>query len=338
MAGAVLITIDTELTWRHYTPGDCWRENFERSIEPAGVGLTYQLETLARHDLKACFFVDPMPALLYGLDPIRAIVAPILAAGQEVQLHLHPQWRHVAEGLDPTGVEITSFSRSEQRALLAQASDLLVEAGAPTPVAFRGGSYAANADTLAALAELGFGWDSSHNGSHHPHPSDIPLPVDRIVPARCGGLVEVPVTQIAGRGGGLRHLQICAVSKQEMAAALDHAARHGHPLTTIVSHSFELATRDGRRANKLVRDRFESLCRLLDAQRVRHPTLAFTDLEGIALDALARPMPARRLRTARRVAEQLWGGTRYERPVEAATATAGSSVQGLELFLPFMGL
>ena len=49
-------------------------------------------------------------------------------------------------------------------------------------------------------------------------------------------------------------------------------------------------------------------------------------------------MPHRRLRTARRVAEQLWSGTRYERPVEAATATCGSSVEGLELLLPVLGL
>lgn len=338
MPSPVLLTVDTELTWRHYEPGDCWRTNFERSIEPAGVGLSWQLDLLARHGLRACFFVDPMPALLYGVEPIREIVTPILAAGQEVQLHLHPQWREVAHGRDPAGLEITSLPRAEQKRLIALARDLLVEAGAPRPTAFRGGSYAANADTLAALAELGFTWDSSHNGSHHPYPSDIPLPPDRIAPARACGLVEVPVTQIEGRAGRLRHLQICAVSKGEMEAALDHAARHGHPLTTVVSHSFELATRDGRRANGVVRDRFEALCHLLAERRELHPTLRFFDLEGIALDAEARPMPARPLRTARRVAEQWWSGTRYERPVEAATATCGSSVQGLELLLPLIGL
>src|SRR6218665_2410109 len=156
MQSPVLLTVDTELTWRHFTPGDCWRANFERSIEPAGVGLSFQLETLGRHDLRACFFVDPMPALLYGIEPIRQIVAPILAAGQEVQLHLHAQWEAVAQGRDSDGIELTSFDRAGQRRLIAIARDLLIEAGAPVPAAFRGGSYAANADTLAALAELGF--------------------------------------------------------------------------------------------------------------------------------------------------------------------------------------
>ncbi|HYD14441.1 MAG TPA: polysaccharide deacetylase [Allosphingosinicella sp.] len=338
MQAPVLLSVDTELTWRHYEPGDCWRANFERSIEPAGVGLACQLETLARHRLKACFFVDPMPALLYGIEPIRQIVAPILAAGQEVQLHLHAQWQAVAEGRDPAGIELTSFGRAEQKRLIALGRDLLVAAGAPRPTAFRGGSYAANADTLAALAELGFIADSSHNGSHHPFPSDLPLPPRAIAPVRIGGLVELPVSQIGGRNGGLRHLQLCAVSTNEMRAALGHALADGHPLTTIVSHSFELATRDGRRVNALVRGRFESLCRLLDDRRDSHPTFSFDQLDSLRLGAAATLMPHRRRRTVRRFAEQLWAGARYERPVEAATATAGSSVQGLELLLPALGL
>lgn len=338
MPARVLISVDTELTWRHYAPGDCWRTNFERSIEPAGVGLSYQLETLNRHGLHACFFVDPMPALIYGIAPIREIVAPILAAGQEVQLHLHAQWQAVAQGRDPAGIELSSFNREEQRHLLALGRELLIEAGAPPPTAFRGGSYAANADTLEALAELGFTADSSHNGSHHPWPSDLPLAPDAIAPVRVGKLIELPVSQIGGRSGRLRHLQLCAVSAGEMRAALDHALANNHPLTTIVSHSFELATRDGLRANALLRNRFEALCRLLDERRDSQPTFRFAELDHIPLGVAARPMPHRSLRTARRCAEQLWAGTRYERPVEAATATAGSSMQGLEVFLPALGL
>ena len=88
----VFLTIDTELAWRHHVAGLSPAALVERSMEPAGVGIGYQLGVLARHGLKACFFVDPMPALVHGLAPIRAVVAAILAAGQEVQLHLHPNW------------------------------------------------------------------------------------------------------------------------------------------------------------------------------------------------------------------------------------------------------
>lgn len=337
MATPVLITVDTELTWRHYAPDDDWRENFARSIEPAGVGISYQLEILARHGLKACFFVDPMPALLYGIAPIERIVAPIRAAGQEVQLHLHASWARLAAGGDPTGIELTGFNRAGQRRLIAQARDLLIAAGGARPDAFRSGSYAANDDTLAALADLGFTHDASHNGSHRPL-SAIGLADTQIAPVCAGGIVEVPVTQIEARAGRLRHLQLCAVSLTELVGALRHASAHRHPLTTIVSHSFELATRDGLRPNRLVQRRFERLCAFLADHRVRHPTAHFADLAGVRLGADATPMPARPMRTARRVAEQLWSGTRYERPVEAATATYGSSVTSAEMLLPLLGI
>jgi hypothetical protein len=337
MTAPILLTVDTELTWRHCRPGIDWRENFDRSIEPAGVGISWQLEMLARHGLKACFFVDPMPALVYGLAPIERIVAPIRAAGQEVQLHLHAFWAALAAGGDPSGVELTNFDRAGQRRLIAQARDLLVAAGAPEPRAFRGGSYAANDDTLAALADLGFAYDASHNGSHRPL-SAISLDDARIAPVRLGEIVEVPVTQIEARSGQLRHLQLCAVSLAELIGALGHASANHHPLTTIVSHSFELATRDGLRPNRLVQRRFERLCALLADARARHPTLHCADLAAVRLGAAADPMPAQPLRTARRIAEQLWSGTRYERPVEAATATYGSSVTGAEILLPLMGL
>lgn len=335
MASPVLLTLDTELTWRHYRPGEDWRANFERSIEPAGVGLSWQLGRLAAHGLKACFFVDPLPALVYGIEPIRAIVRPILAAGQEVQLHLHAQWQAVAAGRAPG--ELTDLDLVGQRDLIAQASDLLVEAGAPRPTAFRGGSYAVNAETLTALAELGFACDASHNGSHRPI-SALPLADAQIAPVRTSGLIEIPVGQFEDRAGRLRHLQICAASFAELTGALHHAALNRHPLTSIVSQSFELATRDGLRPNRLIVRRFEALCRFLGLARKAHPTIRCAQLGAIPLGVPARPMPANPARTARRVVEQFWSGTRYERPIEAATATCGSSMSSVEMLLPLLGV
>ena len=81
----VFLTVDTEFAWRHHVVGLDAGAIYARSIEPAGVGLSYQLGLLERHGLKACFFVDPMPAMLWGLEPFRRIVGAILDAGQEVQ-------------------------------------------------------------------------------------------------------------------------------------------------------------------------------------------------------------------------------------------------------------
>ncbi len=312
MQGRVLITIDTELSWGHYVPGGGWREHLAKSFDPAGVGISYQLERLREHKLKACFFIDPMPAAIYGIEPIRHMVAPILAAGQEVQLHLHPVWLNLAEGNPPGSFELTSFNASQQLRLIEKARKLLVEAGAPHPVAFRAGSYAANSDTLRALSRLGITFDSSHNGSHHPSPSALPLQEATIAPARCCDVIEVPVGQIETAPGKLRHLQLCAVSMAEIRAALEHAAAHAHPVTTLVSHSFELATRDGLRPNHLLCRRFEKMCAFLGESASALPTAHFTDLEDVPLGRPASPLASRQMRTTQRMVQQLWSNLRYE--------------------------
>lgn len=169
----VFITIDTEYSSGLYTgPHAADRaENFARSIAcitpqgPAGIG--HKLEMLARHGQKAVFFVDPMPALVWGLAAIEDIVAPIIAAGQDVQLHCHTEWLEHAGSASPlasrrTGRNLADFPLEDQCAILGYARDTLMAAGAPAPVAFRAGNYGANDDTLRALAMLGIAYDSSH--------------------------------------------------------------------------------------------------------------------------------------------------------------------------------
>lgn len=311
----VFLTIDTELMWRHHVAGLDLAEIVARSFEPAGVGVGWQLQRLAAFGLKACFFVDPMPALVHGLAPIAAVVRAIRAAGQEVQLHLHPYWIG-ASAADrarmPARFDLVDYGAEEQRALIRQARALLIEAGAPAPIAFRGGSYAANDATLAALAAEGFVYDSSHNGSEHPWPSAIGLSPCRIAPALHQGMIEVPVTLIDA-GTQLRHFQICALSVREMQAALDHAVRERHAAVTIVSHGFELANRAGTRANAVHVRRFEALCRMLAARRDELPTAHFADRPALALHQEDAPLGPSTLRTRLRQAEQLWSNLVAER-------------------------
>ena len=316
MATRVFITIDTELMWRHHVAGLDADTIVARSLEPAGVGVGWQLAQLHAHGLKACFFVDPMPALVYGLDPIKRVVGAILEAGQEVQLHLHPNWAgaHAGDGgATHAQFELIDYSLDEQVELLAGATDMLVAAGAPEPIAFRSGSYSASDDTLAALSRLGFEYDSSHNGSEHPWPSAISLPATQIAPIAHRGIIEVPVTLIEDQKGHLRHFQICALSAGEMKAALDHAMRHDHAAVTIVGHGFELANRAGTRRNAVHVRRFEMLCRMLAARRERLVTSFFGDRPVMALDRDDTPLGPSMLRTRLRQAEQLWSNLVEER-------------------------
>ncbi len=316
MATRVFITIDTELMWRHHVAGLDAAEVVRRSLEPAGVGVGWQLAQLAAHGLKATFFVDPMPALVYGLDPIKRIVGAILSAGQEVQLHLHPNWTgaHAGDkGASHGPFELIDYSLAEQVRLIAGAAEMLVAAGAPDPIAFRSGSYSASDDTLAALAELGFAYDSSHNGSEHPWPSAIGLDPRQIAPILHRGVIEVPVTLIEDLPGHLRHFQICALSSGEMRAALDHAMHAGHSAVTIVGHGFELANRAGTRPNAVHVRRFEQLCRMVAARRGGLVTEFFADRPALALGQDDVPLAPSALRTRWRQAEQFWSNLVEER-------------------------
>ncbi len=316
MSTPVFLTVDTELLWRHHSAGLPIDAIFDRSIDPAGVGVTHQLETLERHGLRATFFVDPMPALLFGLDVIRRIVGPIMAAGQDVQLHLHCNWTgaKLGDGGASYGrFELVEYTPAEQRALIGGAAELLVAAGAPHPVAFRAGSFGADDITLATLAELGFRYDSSHCGSARPWPSQIGLSPLQVAPCRHAGMIEVPVTVIEDRPGAVRPFQVCALSIGEMAAALDHAVAGEHGAVTIVSHGFELATRDGTRPNPLHLRRFEALCAMLADRRDVLPTVTFGAQPDLALDRDDRPLGPSRMRTGWRQAQQLWSNMVSER-------------------------
>lgn len=316
MPTPVFLTVDTELVWRHHAAGCDLATMCERSFEPAGVGVSYQLARLRDHGLKAVFFVDPMPALVYGLDPIKRIVATILDAGQDVQLHAHPNWAGARIGDDGAAhgrFNLPEYDRDEQQALIAQARDLLIAAGAPSPTAFRAGSYAANADTLDALAALGFVHDSSHNGSMQPWPGMIDLPADQIAPIAHRGLIEVPVSLIEERPGKRRTFQICALSAGEMRAALDHAVAERHAAVTIVSHGFELANRTGSGVNAIHLRRFTALCALLEEMRDHLPTALFADAPALAVAQQDRPLPPSPVRTYWRQAEQLWSNMVAER-------------------------
>nr|WP_294810593.1 polysaccharide deacetylase [uncultured Sphingomonas sp.] len=316
MPTRVFLTVDTELMWRHHVAGLDAATIVRRSLEPAEVGVGWQLAQLAAHGLKACFFVDPMPALVYGLEPIKRVVGSILEAGQEVQLHLHPNWTgaHAGDrGATYGPFELIDYSLAEQVELISGAADMLAAAGAPDPIAFRSGSYSASDDTLAALAQLEFVYDSSHNGSEHPWPSAIGLEPRRIAPVLHRGVIEVPVTLIEDQKGHLRHFQICALSAAEMKAALDHAVREDHAAVTVVSHGFELANRAGTRANAVHVRRFEALCRMLAERRGALETAHFADRPKMALGQDDSPLAPSVLRTRLRQAEQLWSNWVEER-------------------------
>lgn len=319
----VYITIDTEYSSGLVTglgPADR-AENYARSIAcltPDGpAGITHKLEVLAEHGQKAVFFVDPMPALIWGVAAIEDVVTPIIEAGQDVQLHCHTEWLALAGSANPLksgriGTNIADFPLDEQCELLTLARDTLVAAGAPRPIAFRAGNYGANDDTLRALAEIGLSYDSSHCPALPEGASRISLGPDDRDALVHAGIIEVPVGSIGTLGGQQRHAQITALTLAEMTAAILHAREHKRPIFTLVSHSFELINRRKLTVNKIVRRRFAGLCRTLsELEGVQTGTYRENPPQLSAIVRSSDPLPANALRTGMRYAEQFVSNTLY---------------------------
>jgi hypothetical protein len=318
----VLITVDTELSAGRQARRLDVRANFESSIlgrtAQGDFGIGWQIDRLDAHGLKGVFFVDPMPALVHGEALVADIVGPIVARGHEVQLHIHTEWLEWAKESpvgDRQGRNLRDFALDDQIALLSLARDILVRAGAPQPIAFRAGNFGADDNSLKALAAIGIGWDTSVNAAYLGSDCRISFPPGQATAARLDGVIELPVAGLYDRPGHFRPAQICAISATEMRAALRHAANVPDFAFAIVTHSFEMLSRDRLRPNRAVMARFESLCRTIAATPGLRAA-GFADLDATTLMQAAPAdtrLPPHTLRTAGRLAEQMLATWRYER-------------------------
>lgn len=317
MVTKVQFTVDTELSLRLFQQGASAQDNFDSSIagkcRDGEYGIFYQMDRLEAAGLTGVFFVDPMPALVYGPGVIARIVEPILKRGHEVQLHIHTEWLEFArdhEHAHLRGRNIADFPLDDQIRLLEQARALLMIAGAPKPTAFRAGNFGANDNTLRALSAIGVQYDSSFNPAFLSGECAIDLPSQTPPFSEHLGVGIIPVSMIEDRPGNIRAVQLCALSAWEMRDALAHAAEDGWPCFTIVSHSFELLSRDRSRGNSIVIRRFEAMCRNI-AEHNRLEPIGFNGLVPRAEKPMTT-LPANFVRTALRYGEQAFSRMRYE--------------------------
>jgi hypothetical protein len=316
----VLVTIDTELSALLYQRGMSAQANLDSSIhgkcDAGAFGIGWQMDQLDSRGLKGVFFVDPLPALVYGEALISDIVGPILARGHDVQLHVHTEWLEWAtqSPIEQRGHNLADFSLDDQMTLIRLAAEILERAGAPRPVAFRAGNYGADDNSLRALATLGLRWDTSFNAPFTYSPCRINLPRDQTSPCKHLGIIELPVSGIWDRLQHIRPAQICAMSAREMREALDHAGKSGHAAFVIVTHSFEMLSRDRARPNRSVMSRFESMCRVIaDHPGLHTSTFAELDPDIINCGTATQPRLAHNLwRTGLRMVEQALATWRYE--------------------------
>lgn len=300
----VFLTCDTEVWCDGWSgidekfPDAFARYVYGRDARGRVNGLPLQLELLQQHGLHGVFFVESLFTGRFGIGPLQEIVGLIGAAGQEVQLHLHPEWAdesrsrwlpHVPEKRQ----HLRYFGADDQATLLEAGILALQDAGAPRPTAFRAGSYALNAATLKALAKVGIRIDSSYNATMLGDSSGL-APGRRLADAaRFDALLEFPVSYFRDGFGRWRHAQLGACAFEELRDALWSARHGGLRAFVIVFHNFELLNQAKRGRDPTVVRRFERLCRFLADHSKDFCCRGFADMtaEGyVVRDAMDDPL------------------------------------------------
>ena len=281
----ISITFDVEVWcggWRDLDssfPG-----SFQRYVYgdgPAGYALPKTLEWMNEFGLQGVFFLEPLFSYRFGIEPLKEIVELILGAGQEVQLHLHPEWSDEAS---PALVARGSAKRpymyqypfEQQVELIARGIEALLLCGVPRPTAFRAGSYACNRDTYRALAANQIWVDSSLNTAYPGSGEDLRRAERSNVPGLIEGVKQVPVTVFRDGLGKMRHWQVGAAGFAESVHLIQQAAHKGYTHLVLVSHNFEMLVPGKSKTDPIVARRFRKLCSWLADHADRFPTTSLT--------------------------------------------------------------
>jgi hypothetical protein len=332
MRTKVYLTIDTESSM-----GGAWSNPNLRPL-PAdkrifcrirGVdhGIGWICEALQARGMKATFFCEVLASLVLGETDTQSYLSYLLACGQDVQLHTHPNYFFYADylGALARGESYDHSLRSDaicrlpldsQARILDLAVQIFSKLAGRRPTVYRSGGYMIVRPTMRILAGLGIVVDSSFNPVYQGSGS---FPQDSLEPNRVQkieGVYEVPVT-VARQAlspsngyGKLKPFEISALSFWEMRKILEHARESGTQHVVAVFHSFSaVKTKDDQysrmRPDRIVRSRFERLLDYLAGNsRFQVATLGETAAEsegfnltpdaGVANLGLARPL-ARKL-------------------------------------------
>ncbi|MCX7097119.1 MAG: hypothetical protein NTV43_04335 [Methylococcales bacterium] len=312
----VYITIDTEIWCGGWNDLDrTFPDAFQKYVYgPTAHGdyaLPATISILNDHGLTGAFFVEPLFSARFGIEPLKEIVGLIQAGNQEIQLHLHSEWVDVAhepllENVSQKLCDLTYCDGEQQSHLIKWGLERLAQAGANEINAFRAGSYAANQDTLRAVAQNGLSFDTSYNlgavaGVHDMAPGE-----QLVQPRQIEGLTVFPVSVLKLKDGGYRNVQITALSFRELTNYLERAYAADWDSVVIVSHNFEMLTPDKAKVDQLTKRRFVNLCKYLEKHSDRFCVKGFKSADPANVFPQPQALAVNPVLSGMRLVEQTW--------------------------------
>jgi len=211
------------------------------------------------------------------------IARRIAAAGQDVQMHIHPMWtsfmhRRNSE-IRKISDSLTDFNDGEMSRIFEGGFEIFERWGLPRPVAIRAGNLRVNRDVYRAMHKLGIPI-GSHIGCA------ICLPEDPSLHLYSGrhvveNVVEIPILTFTDlHVSGWRHLRnltITGCSFAETRVLLEKAHAMGLHDVVILTHAHEFVKKRDLRyehitPNRVNQNRLRDLCRFLADSRDRFST------------------------------------------------------------------
>ncbi len=252
--------------------------------EPAVYGLVdgreealgFMLETFDRHDIRASFFVECANYCFFGDEPMQGVIRRLQAAGQDIQLHVHPVWlsfnRDPALGEFPRHDDCAGRSFEELTRVFSTCIAIFERWVGHKPLAIRTGSLRADDNVYRVMQALAIPLSSNIAlGVYQPAESALHHDSGR---HRIHGVMELPVFSYQDlKLAGKRHkkaLQITSCSWPEMKHLLWKARRAGIENIVILTHPFEFIKKSNYRYEKLTRNRvnqqrLQKLCAFIQA-------------------------------------------------------------------------
>ena len=256
MRTEVCITIDTEFSiGGAFTYPDTYVPLGEEVVrcQVAGreEGLGFMLDSFARHNVKATFFVEALQTAYFGDVPMGRLVDRIAKAGHDVQLHLHPCWLHFRKrgwklSAGRPGDSCIGRSDAELDEMIGIGCYAFDRWGIPKPIALRTGGFETDRAVYRAMRRAGLRLASNIGlGVYEPADAELQLSGGR---HWFDDILELPVLSfrspsLTGPRERWRCLTLTGASWPETKLLLTQARELGISPIVLVTHAFEFVKR-----------------------------------------------------------------------------------------------